>query len=239
MLFTTSWDDGHVLDRKLIDLLRKYKIRGTFYISKQHELVDERLSEREIHDLAHEMECGAHTLTHPDLTSVTPDNARKEIADSKVWMESITQKTCDLFCYPRGRFNDVIKSMTKECGFRGARTTELYRFTLQDPFAMPVSLHIYPFPFRPIANRRFYEPFSMARAKLGSAIPLSRYTSWLSFAKALFVHAYQTNQPFFHLFGHSWEIEKFGMWNHLEKFLSYVASKQDLQHVPNSSLFRP
>jgi hypothetical protein len=29
---TTSWDDGHKLDMKLAVLLKKYGIKGTFYI---------------------------------------------------------------------------------------------------------------------------------------------------------------------------------------------------------------
>lgn len=236
MLFTTSWDDGHILDLTLVDLLKKCGMQGTFYISKQHELVRERLSEDKIRDLASTMEVGAHTMTHPDLTKISLDDAKREIFDSKIWIESVTQKPCDLFCYPRGRWNEQTKKIVQDAGFRGARTTELYRFQNDDPILMPVSLHIYPFPFRPVANRRFFEPFSIARKALRGSIPLSAYRNWLSFAKALFDQAYETKQPFFHLFGHSWEIEKFGMWNHLEQFLTHVASKRDVEHVPNSSL---
>ena len=32
-IVTTSWDDGHKLDLKLAALLKKYNIKGTFYIS--------------------------------------------------------------------------------------------------------------------------------------------------------------------------------------------------------------
>src|SRR5438477_127046 len=33
-LLTTSWDDGHVLDFKVADLLSKYDLTGTFYIPR-------------------------------------------------------------------------------------------------------------------------------------------------------------------------------------------------------------
>lgn len=29
---TTSWDDGHPEDEKCLDILEKYRLRGTFYL---------------------------------------------------------------------------------------------------------------------------------------------------------------------------------------------------------------
>jgi peptidoglycan/xylan/chitin deacetylase (PgdA/CDA1 family) len=33
---TTSWDDGHILDVKLSELLKKYNLKGTFYIAPKN-----------------------------------------------------------------------------------------------------------------------------------------------------------------------------------------------------------
>ena len=46
--------------------------------------------------------------------------------------------------------------------------------------------------------------------------------SWMALAKYLYGYSKETNQPFFHLYGHSREIEMYGMWGELEEFLSYV-----------------
>ena len=31
-IVTTSWDDGHPLDLRVVDLLARYGIKGTFYV---------------------------------------------------------------------------------------------------------------------------------------------------------------------------------------------------------------
>ena len=54
--------------------------------------------------------------------------------------------------------------------------------------------------------------------------------------KALFHHAHDTGQPWFHLWGHSWEIEKYGMWGILETFLQWVSTQPDVTCVPNSAI---
>ena len=33
---TTSWDDGHVLDHKVANLLESYDLPGTFYVATQN-----------------------------------------------------------------------------------------------------------------------------------------------------------------------------------------------------------
>jgi peptidoglycan/xylan/chitin deacetylase (PgdA/CDA1 family) len=44
IMVTTTWDDSHILDFKLAKLLKKYGIKGTFYISpKNREFREEEL----------------------------------------------------------------------------------------------------------------------------------------------------------------------------------------------------
>jgi peptidoglycan/xylan/chitin deacetylase (PgdA/CDA1 family) len=48
------------------------------------------------------MDVGAHTVSHPILTRVSPAQAREEIADSKAALESIIGRRVALFAYPNG-----------------------------------------------------------------------------------------------------------------------------------------
>ncbi|MBT7493810.1 MAG: hypothetical protein HN666_01070, partial [Candidatus Peribacter sp.] len=57
--------------------------------------------------------------------------------------------------------------------------------------------------------------------------------SWLDLAIHLFDLGKETNQSVFHLWGHSHEIEKYGMWEDLEKFLAHV-QKSNVECVVNS-----
>ena len=63
------------------------------------------------------MDFGWNTLTHPDLTKISLDEARRQIFDSKG--DSLT------FCYPAGRFNDEVVNLIREAGYVAAVTTKI------------------------------------------------------------------------------------------------------------------
>jgi hypothetical protein len=54
VVVTTSWDDGHKLDLKVSELMQKYNLTGTFYVSpKDREISpEERLTDSELIELS-------------------------------------------------------------------------------------------------------------------------------------------------------------------------------------------
>ena len=242
MRFTTSWDDGRKGDVRLAALLEKYGATGTFYVSPPATHDHPALSDADIKALSLRHEIGAHTMTHPRLTRISPDQARREITESKKWIEGITGKPCVMFCYPYGDENAAIRMIAKEAGYRGARTVEQLKFSGEDPFGMPTTLQIYPFPFRRKFTRWWHAIDLLPRLRMflpqmvSFGLPPAAAFSWLNLAKALFTYAQKTNQPFFHLWGHSWEVEKYGMWGDLEKFLKYVKERENIAYTCNSAL---
>jgi peptidoglycan/xylan/chitin deacetylase (PgdA/CDA1 family) len=237
MKFTTSWDDGYVLDLRIGELLTKYGAKGTFYVAPLEQHGRQMLSEEQIRELGAQHEIGAHTMTHPHLTQIPAEEADREIEESKRWVEERTGKSCDMFCYPFGEKNTQVEELVAEAGFRGARTTEGFAFEGGNPFALPTSVHIYPFPFRPILSRRMFDPQRNAKPHLKRmGIPLLTCRSWLRLAMALFHHAHENKKPWFHLWGHSAEVEKYGMWKDLAGFLSYVRTFPDIEMAYNSDL---
>ena len=237
---TTSWDDGDTLDRKLGRLLSRYGVKGTFYVAKEYR--KERLSEEEIRVLSKAHEVGAHTLTHPDLCKLLKEEKVREIRGSKEWLQGVTAGEVPMFCYPSGYFDEATAELVREAGFRGARTTIASKIDLPtSAYEVPTTLQVYPFPFRKNLRggyywRRLLEPlrerYSLYRA-LG--VPRSRMTSWLSVAKSAFDHS-QKHGEVFHLWGHSWELEAYGMWDDLEKLLAYIARHKNIRFVTNSEL---
>lgn len=243
MLFTTSWDDGYIQDRKLADLLARYGFQGTFYPCPAVQFDQKMMEPVDIKALSERFEIGGHTLTHPRLTTQTSEKAAEEIAGSKQWIEDCTGKPCTMFCYPKGSWNPAVRSLVERAGYKGARTTEMLQFSLTDRFSMPTSLHVYPFPFRKTWTRakHLIDPLpwlSYHRRRLRElGTPLSAKTSWFNLATFLYRHAMETHQPFFHLWGHSAEIERHGMWKDLERFLIFVKEMDgEVEHVPNSKL---
>jgi peptidoglycan/xylan/chitin deacetylase (PgdA/CDA1 family) len=70
---------------------------------------------------------GAHTRTHPILSTLDPEQAHDEIEGSRRDLERALQRPVLDFAYPNGRFHDVneiICRMVGEAGFRCAVTTE-------------------------------------------------------------------------------------------------------------------
>lgn len=240
MIFTTSWDDGHPLDLRVADMLRAHGMTGTFYIAGSHPRVPTAMAKQELRLLGEGMEIGAHTLTHPLLTQIPIADAAREIKGSKEWLEDVLQKPCDMFCYPRGEWNGAVKDAVRDAGFKGARTTEVFAFASNtDPFLQGSTIHLYHFPFRPVANRRFADPLRRAWPHLNELdISMIDRRSWGAMAKAVFRTAHAGGRPWFHLRGHSWEVENLGMWKELDGFLAFVASRENVTFGTNGSLIR-
>jgi peptidoglycan/xylan/chitin deacetylase (PgdA/CDA1 family) len=65
-----------------------------------------------------------HTITHPVLTAISLDDARREIAESKQAVEEELGRPARLFCYPGGYYSPREVELVREIGFRAAVTCE-------------------------------------------------------------------------------------------------------------------
>ena len=73
------------------------------------------------------MSIGGHTVTHPILTSLGIDEARREIADGRGELEEILGERVTLFAYPNGRprrdYDATHVALVREMGFDAAVAT--------------------------------------------------------------------------------------------------------------------
>jgi peptidoglycan/xylan/chitin deacetylase (PgdA/CDA1 family) len=71
---------------------------------------------------------GAHTLTHPNLPSLSQEEMKGEIEGSKKIIEERLGETITLFSYPNGgaasHYNEVVKQVVQECGYINATTSD-------------------------------------------------------------------------------------------------------------------
>ena len=221
---TTSWDDGHVYDIKLAQMLKQYNIAGTFYISPENrELLElERLNKEEVIELSKNFEIGAHTVTHPRLSKITDSEAGHEIAGSKKFLEEWIGKEVKSFCYPGGDFKPVHETMVKAAGFKLARTVKRYATQIgNDPFAVPTTVHAY----------RHLKDIKLPMINLG----FDEYLHWDVLANKLFDDVMQKGGVF-HLWGHSWEIDKHKDWERLERVLKYISNRPEVSYLNNGEL---
>jgi len=61
---------------------------------------------------------GGHTVDHPLLTRCAPSEARRQVHDNAIWIESLTGRRCDAFAYPGGDYNDAIVRVCQSAGIR-------------------------------------------------------------------------------------------------------------------------
>lgn len=90
------------------------------------------------------IEIGAHTVSHPILTSLQDDAARREIENGKRELEQIIGKPVQLFAYPNGKagkdYDERHTRMAREAGYLAAFTTSVGAVTsTQDRYQLPRS----------------------------------------------------------------------------------------------------
>lgn len=83
------------------------------------------------------IEIGAHTKSHPDLTTISLAKAQDEIDGSKTTLESIVGKPVISFCYPSGKLNSTIEKLVSDAGYKFATTTVNKISDFKDPLAIP------------------------------------------------------------------------------------------------------
>jgi len=97
---------------------------------------------RELHAAGWEL--GAHTMTHPDLSTMDYDACLREIRDSRVALEEIIGAGVETFAYPFGRYGPAAVAAARDSGVRAAVTT----------------------------GSGSWAPYEMTRAMIGAADPL-------------------------------------------------------------------
>lgn len=200
MVIETSWDDGHKLDLKVAELLKKYNLPGTFYIVLDNIGKEDYLTWDDIKKIS-EMgfEIGSHTMTHQlDLKLLFDDELKYELQTSKEMLETALGKPVTKLCYPRGRYDDRVLKMAEHAGYTYGRTTKV--LSVDNPeegnLEVPTTIHVY--------QRKEYDGVPW------EAVALDCMASAIA------------QEGTFHLWGHSWEIDRDNNWKKLEAMFKTI-----------------
>jgi peptidoglycan/xylan/chitin deacetylase (PgdA/CDA1 family) len=83
------------------------------------------LSHRQVRELIGAgWEVDAHTITHPDLTTLDAAQLRREVAGSRTLLRRALHVPIAFFCYPAGRYDAQVEAAVRAAGYRGATTTQ-------------------------------------------------------------------------------------------------------------------
>lgn len=164
-LAALTFDDGYLdFYKNAYPVLRQYEYPSTIYVVSglvekvnswdvRNESFSKPLMDwntiREISKNG--VQIGSHTITHPELTRIPPDEQNREIAGSKKELEEHLNQPIEAFCYPGGDHNEQVKESVKKAGYRHAVTTQRGHVERgYDPFALrriPIKLITNPFSF--------------------------------------------------------------------------------------------
>jgi peptidoglycan/xylan/chitin deacetylase (PgdA/CDA1 family) len=130
-------DDGYADNvESAMPVLQKYHFSATCYvvsgqIGRYNSWDDERLGIQKRLMTSEQlrqwrdggMEVGAHTRTHPRLTTCNDAQLHDEIHGCKSELEDRLGSEVTQFCYPYGDENEHVVAATRDAGFRAATTT--------------------------------------------------------------------------------------------------------------------
>ena len=145
-----TFDDGYQDSIDLaVPILERFGFPTTFFLvssagtsngwSSEPELSGRRLiGLDQARILSDRVSIGAHTRTHPRLTTLATDAARDEIEGSKAELEQILGAEVTLFSYPYGNNDDEVRRAVADAGFLAActATPEAVTRASTDPFAL-------------------------------------------------------------------------------------------------------
>ena len=66
----------------------------------------------------------SHTVSHLDLNTLEDDRITTELKDSKSWIDKELDQNTSLLCYPAGRYDERVKKIAEDVGYKMAVTTE-------------------------------------------------------------------------------------------------------------------
>ncbi len=120
-----TFDDGYqdAYDQ-VFPTLKKYGFSATFYLITDNIDKPGFLTAKEILEMqAGGMTFGSHSLSHPNLTEISEQQAQQEIYTSKKNLEKVLGKQVVDFCYPGGKLNQNAINIVANSGYETAATT--------------------------------------------------------------------------------------------------------------------
>ncbi|MBK8295227.1 MAG: polysaccharide deacetylase family protein [Solirubrobacterales bacterium] len=81
-------------------------------------------------------EIASHSITHPDLTTLSGAALRQELVGSKDQLEKDLGVKVENFCYPAGVYNDEVVAAVEAAGYRGATTVDPGLAERSEPFTL-------------------------------------------------------------------------------------------------------
>ena len=215
---TLSYDDGVKEDAQLIEIMRKYGLKGTFNLNSKHIENPDGTNHRNVDYLKNlygdDMEIALHGYQHLSLAHVTPAAATRDVMADREFIEKTFNRIVRGMAYANGSYNDDVVKILRDAGVVYSRTTKSTEaFDLPDEW---LTLH----PTCHHNNPRLFELVEEF------------------FAPPKMNYFWAKKPRLFYLWGHSYEFPKNDNWDVIEKFGEIMASHGDVWHATNMEIYK-
>ncbi|MFD1861100.1 polysaccharide deacetylase family protein [Aeromicrobium camelliae] len=120
-IVSLTFDDANANQADAVALLNEYDMHGTFFVPSGYVGAPGHLTRQDLEQIAaagHEI--GGHTVTHADLTAISPEEAARQVCHDRA---QLTAWGFDVrsFAYPFARVNGTAKDAVANCGYSSGR----------------------------------------------------------------------------------------------------------------------
>lgn len=117
-----GYDDGTVSDRRLVEVLNRHGLRGTFFLNSGRLGHSGHLAADEVPALFEGHEVGSHTVSHACLTHLTREGMVREIVEDRRALEACVSRPVRGLAYPGGDVDERVAHLLPSLGIAYART---------------------------------------------------------------------------------------------------------------------
>ncbi len=215
---TLSYDDGVIYDKKLIEIMQKHGLKGTFNINSElfaQKTGERRMTKEEAIALYKEagMEIALHGARHLSLAEVPSAMMVRDVAVDRENLEKLTGDLVQGMAYANGSYNDEVVDVLRKCGVKYCRTTiSTEKFLIPtDWLKLPTTCHH--------KNPKLME---LAKAFIEGGHG---------------AYYWSVKNKLFYLWGHSYEFNDDNNWELIEEFAAYMGGRNDVWYATNMEIY--
>ena len=207
---TFSYDDGQIYDRKLVEIMNRHGMRGTFHLNSG-KLAPDRdhaifVAADEVAELYAGHEVAAHGVRHRSLPALTGSQIANEILEDRQALEKLTGGMVQGLSYAFGNYSEDVIGALKMLGIKYSRTVHS-----TEGFSVPTDFMAW----HPTCHHN------------GKLMELGQ--------RFLDGPAY-VELPLMYVWGHSFEFDRNGDWNVIEEFAALMEGKEDIWYATNGEI---
>ncbi|MCP4663923.1 MAG: polysaccharide deacetylase family protein [bacterium] len=113
-----SFDDGHASNLQAAEMVCRAGFQATFFLNRAASKRPQFLAGDGILELSRLCSLGSHGISHRSLVKMALSQVRRELRDSKQWLEEIGGEPIRWFSAPGGDADDRLRRLALEEGYR-------------------------------------------------------------------------------------------------------------------------